>query len=110
MARVGDHEIDEQGNLVPTGGAENGAGPDTDAVEERPVSAADRRRFLRVLAISDVLGVLVLAGSGLLLPESRTLLLILAAVYAIVAVPIYLWMSRQTQRKVEGSERRQAFS
>jgi len=77
-------------------------------VADRPVSAADRRRFLNALIASDVIGVLVFVGSGLLLPESRTLLLILAALYAVAGVAVYIWMSRTTLRKVEESSERQA--
>lgn len=97
------YEIDDQGNLVQDGepAAESGAGAD------RPVTEADRRKFLNALLASDVIGVLVLAGGGLLLPESRTLLLILAAVYAVAAVPVYVWLSRSTQQKVEASRQRQ---
>jgi hypothetical protein len=77
-------------------------------VADRPVTAADRRRFLNALIASDVIGVLVFVGSGLLLPESRTLLLILAALYAVAGVAVYIWMSRTTLRKVEESSERQA--
>jgi len=55
-----------------------------------------------------VLGVLVLGGSGLLLPESRTLLLGLAAAYAIAGVCVYIWISRLTLRRLEESRERQA--
>ena len=99
------YEIDDQGNLIE--GGEPAAESGDDAGSDRPVTEADRRKFLNALLVSDVIGVLVLAGGGLLLPESRTLLLILAAVYAVAAVPVYVWMSRSTQQKVEASRQRQ---
>lgn len=83
------------------------ADPQSEINEDRPVTEADRRKFLNFLLASDVIGVLVLAGGGLLLPESRAILLILAAVYAVAAVPVYIWMSRSTQQKVEASRQRQ---
>lgn len=104
------YEIDDQGNLVESGGetVENGKeiAENGEEATARPATPADRRRFLLALLVSDVIGVMVLAGSGLLLPESRTILLILAAVYAVAAVPIYIWISRSTQRKVEADRHR----
>lgn len=121
------YEIDAEGNLVQSGdnpaasdsaatdrgaaAAKDGAATaakDNEEAADRPVTAADRRRFLNALIASDVIGVLVLGGSGLLLPESRTLLLVLAVLYAVAGVVVYLWMSRTTQRKVEESRERQA--
>jgi hypothetical protein len=98
------YEIDDQGNLVNSDGetADDGV----EKTDDRPVTPADRRRLLRALLASDVIGVGVLVVSGLLLPESRTILLILGAAYAVTAVPIYIWMSRSTQRKVEASRGR----
>lgn len=105
------YEIDSQGNLVQSGGETAAGGEAADGGNERTtdptVTAADRRRFLNALLASDVIGVLVLAGGGLLLPESRTILLIFAAVYAVAGVAIYIWMSRSTQQKVEAARRRQ---
>jgi hypothetical protein len=108
------YEIDAEGNLVQTGGDEaakgvvDAADGGGEEVADRPVTAADRRRFLNALIASDVIGVLVFVGGGLLLPESRTLLLILAALYAVAGVAVYIWMSRTTLRKVEESSERQA--
>jgi hypothetical protein len=125
------YEIDSEGNLVQSGegsaaqdSADQGSDAQDQAVQDsanqdpaatggeatgdRPVSAADRRRFLNALIASDVIGVLVLGGSGLLLPESRTLLLALAVLYAVAGIAIYIWMSRMTQRKVEEGRERQA--
>lgn len=115
------YEIDVEGNLVQAGGDTAASSGDEAAkgvvdaadggggeVADRPVTAADRRRFLNALIASDVVGVLVFVGSGLLLPESRTLLLILAALYAVAGVAVYIWMSRTTLRKVEESSERQA--
>jgi hypothetical protein len=92
------YEMDDQGNLV---NRDEEASDNLGQGVDPPVTAADRRRFLRALLVSDLIGVTVLVVSGLLLPESRTILLILGAAYALVSVPIYLWMSRSTQRKVE---------
>lgn len=105
------YEIDSEGNLVPSGGdpaVQNTVAKDGEEAVDRPVTATDRRRFLNALIASDVIGVLVLGGSGLLLPESRTLLLILAVLYAVAGVFVYIWMSRTTQRKVEESRERPA--
>jgi len=98
-----EYEIDGEGTLVERGASELAG----DAPTEQPeaVTPEARRRFLSVLLASDVLGVLVLAGGAVLLPESRTILLILAVAYAIVSVPVFVWMSRSTQRKVEESQR-----
>lgn len=52
-----------------------------------------RRRFLAALLASDLIGVLVLVG-----------------VYVGVSVPVFVWMSRSTQRKVEESQRRYSSS
>lgn len=98
-----DYEIDDKGNLVERGAPASDR-PDGDPAESPEVTPEARRRFLAALLASDVLGVLVLAGSAALLPEQRTILLILALAYAIVSVPVYLWMSRSTQRKVEESQ------
>jgi hypothetical protein len=107
------YEVDDQGNLVPSGGetvSDSGALEGDEEAPPQPVTAADRRRFLLALLASDVIGVVVLLGAGLLLPESRTILFILGAAYAVVSVPIYIWMSRSTQRKVEASSGRHPSS
>jgi len=101
------YEIDDQGNLV-NNGDETADG--TEQADDRSVTPADRRRFLRALLASDVIGVAFLIGGGLLLPESRTILLILGAAYAVAAAPIYVWMSRLTQRKVEADRERRLSS
>jgi hypothetical protein len=93
------YEIDDQGNLVSSG--EEPAGGPIDQADGRPATAADRRRLLSALLASDVIGVAVLVGAGLLLSESRTILFALAAAYAVVSVPIYIWISRSSRRKVE---------
>ncbi len=105
-----DYEIDDQGNLVERGApkAESAGGESTESSEE--VTPEARRRFLVALLASDALGVLGLAGGAVLLPESRTILLVLAVAYALVSVPIFVWLSRSTQRKVEESQRRYASS
>lgn len=43
--------------------------------------------------------------SEVVTPEQRTILLILAVAYGIVSVPVFIWMSRSTQRKVDESRR-----
>ncbi len=101
------YEIDDQGNLVDSG---NETADGAERTDGRPVTPADRRRFLLFLLVSDVIGIAFLFGGGLLLPESRTVLLILGAAYAVAAVPIYVWMSRLTQRKVEADSERHLSS
>jgi Na+/melibiose symporter-like transporter len=102
-----DYAIDDEGNLVERSAPEL----DSDVAESaEEVTPEARRRFLAAVLASDVLGVLVLAGAALLLPESRTILLILAVVYAIVSIPVFAWLSRSTRQKVEESQRRYASS
>lgn len=101
------YEIDDQGNLVESGGE---TAANREEATARPATPADRRRLLLALLASDVIGVLVLVGSGLLLPESRTILLLFGVVYAVAAVPIYIWISRSTQRKVEADRHRDTSS
>jgi hypothetical protein len=104
-----EYEVDDDGNLVERGApASDGATPSAEPSEE--VTPEARRRFLGALLASDVLGVLVLAGSAALLPEQGAILLILAVAYAVVSVPVFIWMSRSTQRKVEESQRHYSSS
>lgn len=104
MASV-DYEIDDEGNLVEPGASKSDSGATAPAEPPGEVTPEARQRFLAALLASDLLGVLVLAGGAALLPEQRTILLILAVAYAIVSVPVFIWMSRSTQRKVEESRR-----
>jgi hypothetical protein len=98
----GDYEVDEHGKLIEReGGATQAEAGEGDAPP--PVTPAARKRFLSALLASDVIGIAVLIGGAMLFPESRTILLILGVAYALVSVPIYVWMSRSTQRKVEES-------
>jgi hypothetical protein len=94
------YEIDDQGNLV------KGDGEDASGGGAAQMSADGRRRFLRALAGADVLGVLFLVGCAIYMPGSRTPLLILAAVYAVISVPIFVFMSRQSRLQVEGRPNR----
>lgn len=105
-----DYGIDDSGNLVERGTAEKAGESEASAEASAEVTPAARRRFLVALVVSDAIGVLVLVGSAVLLPDSRTILLILAVAYLVVSVPIYVWMSRSTQRRVEESQRRQVSS
>jgi hypothetical protein len=104
-----EYEIDDAGNLVERGAPQTGDATEADGPPEE-VTAEARRRFLAALLASDVLGVLVLGGAAALLPERRTILLVLAVAYAIVSVPVFVWMSRSTRRKVEESQRRYSAS
>lgn len=105
-----EYEVDDKGDLVERGApapddpVTGSAGPSEEVTPEA------RRRFLAALLASDVIGVLVLVGSAALLPEQRTILLVLAVAYATVSVPVFVWMSRSTQRKVEESQRRYSSS
>jgi hypothetical protein len=105
-----DYDIDDSGNLVERGTAEMARESEESAEAPEAVTPAARRRFLIALMASDAIGVLVLGGSAALLPDSRTILSICAVAYLVVSVPIYVWMSRSTQRKVEESQRRQLSS
>lgn len=100
-----DYEIDDAGNLVERGAAERDSAATDPGESSEKVTPEARRRFLVALFVSDLLGVLVLAGSAALLPPQRTILLILAVAYAVVSVPVFVWMSRSTERKVEESQR-----
>lgn len=95
-----EYEVDDEGNLVERGAP----GPAGSTETSEAATPEARRRFLAALLASDVLGVLMLAGGAALLPEQRTILLILAVAYAVVSVPVFIWMSRSTRRKVEESQ------
>jgi hypothetical protein len=105
-----DYDIDDSGNLVERVIAEKARESEASAEAPQEVTPAARRRFLIALVASDAIGVLVLAGGAALLPDSRTVLLICAVAYLVVSVPIYVWMSRSTQRKVEESQQSQLSS
>jgi hypothetical protein len=90
------YEIDDEGNLV-----EDSPPSDGDRTDgESEVTPEQARRFMQTLVLSDIVGVLVLAGGAALLPESRTLLLVLAVAYAIVSVPIALYLRRSIYSRV----------
>ena len=101
MVKYGEYEVDEQGNLRE--GAEGAAASGTDGRADAPVTAAARRLFLWGLFAADLIGFLVFAGAAVLLPESRTILIAITVLYLAMTVPIFVWMSRSTKRKVERS-------
>lgn len=107
------YEVDDEGNLVEVDRPVDNAAPGdaaADSAPEQTVTEEQRRLFLGALLASDVIGVLVLAGAAVLLPESRAILAILAIAYLIASIPIFIWMSRSTRRKVEESQRRYSVS
>jgi hypothetical protein len=55
---------------------------------------------MRALYLSEVLGVLVLAGGAAVYPESRTPLLVFAAAYAIVSIPVAWYLRRDIYSRV----------
>ncbi|MDQ2631426.1 MAG: hypothetical protein M3Y75_10740 [Actinomycetota bacterium] len=92
------YEIDDQGNLI----EKDGGGPEgtDDGAEE--VTPEQARRFLLVLALSELLGVAILLVSGLIyLPEQRTLILAASAAYALFSLGVFLYMRRHVYSQVK---------
>jgi hypothetical protein len=92
------YEIDGEGNLV-----EDPASKDEgDAAEAsaREVTPEQARRFMRALYLSEVLGVVLLAGGAFVYPASQTLLLVFAAAYAIASIPATVYLRRDIYSRV----------
>lgn len=94
--KQGKYEVDVEGNLleVGTGGSEE--------VSPRgwPLTVAAKARILRQVAVAEVFGLVVLVAIAVAMPDLRLILLVLAGVYALATVPVYLLYSRVLGRRV----------
>ena len=97
------YEIDDQGNLVESGAAAPvGSGePSVDAGGSvRVVTREGIRGVTRAIVLSEVLGVLLLIGSAFDHSDLRTLLLCVAAGYAVVSVFVTVIVRRSLLKRL----------
>jgi hypothetical protein len=91
--RSGNYEVDGEGNLVEVGSAAP-AGDETAAPTPIPV-----RRAMRVYGFAQLLSFAILLGTAIAMPDIRAVLLLVAVVYAGVALVLHRLYRRALMRR-----------
>jgi hypothetical protein len=97
------YRVDDEGNLVEDGVANEGAGrngSDPTGDDAPPATVEQARATMRALVLSEVLGVLILLGGAIYYEDYRGVLLIAAAVYAVFAIFAARYLKHSLYKRV----------
>jgi hypothetical protein len=100
MVKQGRYELDSEGNLVDVGTG----GSDEITPRGWPKTPAAKAKILRQIAVAETFGFIVLLVLAIATPEIRTILLVVAAAYALMTIPVYLFYRRLLDRRIQPPE------
>jgi hypothetical protein len=97
--RSGNYEVDGEGNLVELAGAAPGD-PATAGDEPTPIPV---RRAMRVYGFAQLVSFAILLATAIAMPDIRAVLVLVAIVYAVVAVFMHRLYRKALMRRYEST-------